>query len=332
MDKIEAVLHELSKITNDDRLLESKITKSALNAKASEIIFFDKILEENIRDHKIRLICYLINFTYHRRRKDVKLCLRLAQKYHYLFKSEFLYLHTYSIVLKMSELKNDIGKSVSLAEKTVQKQPNNCGALHNLAGSLYMYAQCEGVSEDKKVGLLEKAQKYIYEALVVEPDYPKFYATQAKILAEVGDFSAAKNSLLVAIDTEDSTSKDYNIRLTDYLNIRMRIDLLQTKDGLRKNIKNEIEKAAADASKNNLEILSFFVAIISFTIGGISIAQNYVVIQAMQLIFVLSASLLIVISGATFLFDRTNKIRLFIYSLLFALILLVLAYLTPILF
>jgi hypothetical protein len=102
----------------------------------------------------------------------------------------------------------------------------------------------------------------------------------------------------------------------------MRIDLLQTKDGLRKNIKNEIEKAAADASKNNLEILSFFVAIISFTIGGISIAQNYVVIQAMQLIFVLSASLLIVISGATFLFDRSNKIRLFIYSLLFALILL----------
>jgi hypothetical protein len=67
--------------------------------------------------------------------------------------------HIKQIIRNVNGLKNDIGKSVSLAEKTVQKQPNNCGALHNLAGSLYMYAQCEGVSEDKKVGLLEKAQK-----------------------------------------------------------------------------------------------------------------------------------------------------------------------------
>jgi hypothetical protein len=42
MDKIEAVLHELSKITNDDRLLESKITKSALNAKLQKSFFLIK--------------------------------------------------------------------------------------------------------------------------------------------------------------------------------------------------------------------------------------------------------------------------------------------------
>jgi tetratricopeptide (TPR) repeat protein len=332
MNNVPSVLTELSKIRNDDRLLESKITQAALKADKTEIIFYKTFLNDTNQEYKLRFISYLIILTYHRRRKDVKLCLRLAYQFHNEFKSEFLYLHTYSIVLKMSELKNEIGKSISLAEKTVEMQPNNCGALHNLAGSLYMYSQCEGVLESKKDELLEKAQQRIYDALTIEPNYPKFHATQAKILAAIGDFSAAKNSLLVAIDSEDSTSKDYNIRLTDYLNIRMRIDLLQTKDDLKKNIKSEIDKAAAEARRSNLEILSFFVAIISFTIGGISIAQNYQVSQAIQLILVLSSCLLIVISGATLIFNGTGKVNRFFFSLLFALILFLLAYLTPNLF
>lgn len=332
MDTIENFLIELSEIKDNGRLLEGEITKVALTVKASEINFLEDVLNDDTRSFRERLISYLILITYYRRRKDIRLCLRLAQDYHQLFKSEFLYLHTYSIVLKGSELKNDIGKSVSLAERTIQMQPDNCGALHNLAGSLYMFAECEGVNEGKRADLLERAQKCIYEALVLEPDYPKFHATQAKILAASGDFTAAKNSLLVAIDSEDSTSKDYNIRLTDYLNIRMRIDLLQTKDDLKKNIRTEIDKAAADARRNNLEILSFFVAIISFTIGGISIAQNYQFIQAMQLVVVLSACLLIVISGATLVFDGKVKGKRFIYSILFALLLLTLAYFMPKLF
>ena len=329
MDKLNNILEQIAEIKDNDRLLENNITKTALAANADDIDHFDKVLEDDNNDYRIRLISYLILITYHRRRKDVKLCLRLAKLYHYLFKSEFLYLHTYSIVLKMSELKNDIGKSVSLAEKTVQMQPDNCGALHNLAGSLYMYAECDGM-ESKRIEQLESAQKYIYEALVLEPDYPKFHATQAKILAAIGDFTTARTSLLTAIDSEDSNSKDYNIRIADYLNIRMRIDLLQTKSDLKKDIKSEIDRAAANAQKGNLEILSFFVAIMTFTIGGVSILKNYTIIEAIQLIFILSTSLLIVISGATLVLDGDNKFKRFTYSILFALILLILAYLTPI--
>ncbi len=330
MDNLDKILKKLVDITGNDRLLESNITKTVLGTNINDIEYYNKVLENEKSDYKTRLISYLLIITYHRRRKDVKLCNRLTKLYHHLFKSEFLYLHTYSIVLKMSELKNDIGKSISLAEKTVQMQPNNCGALHNLAGSLYMYSECDGISESKRIEQLETAQKYVYEALAIEPDYPKFHATQAKILAAVGDFTAARNSLLIAIDLEDSNSKDYNIRLTDYLNIRMRIDLLNAKNDLKKNIKNEIDKAAAEARKNNLEILSFFVAIISFTIGGISILKNFAITEAIQLIFVLSASLLIVISGATLIFDGNHKFKRFLYSIIFAILLLILAYFTPI--
>lgn len=280
-----------------------------------ELDSWEAILADPAKPKQERLKAYCVLFTYRRRSRDLGDCLKLHRKYEDDFKDTFFYHHLYAIALKESGRRRDIDPAVESARSALALAPDNVGALHSLASALYLSAQAADFKApdcDKKVG---EALELVDEAICIE-GYAKFYSTKAQILSAKGLPDLASDAIREAIEREDSRKKDYHLRLSDYFSVRSQIEL-------RKRIREATEYADAtikaaldDARRSNLEILSFFIAAVSFIIAGINITVKLPAADVAGLIFILSAAMLISVSGFALFYGGYGAKRRF--SVVFA--------------
>ena len=319
-------------IKNTDRALEIEVTNIAKSLNHDSVKnYLDNVEDESISLDE-RYKCYLIAFTFFRRMKSTSDCISLYQKNRHLFGQKFLFLHFYSIALKQTGRKIDLVKSISIANEALKLQSTHAGALHNLAGALHLLVENSDLGEKERKKHLDESVELVDSAIQLEPDYAKFYATRAKIQCLRGFYDSAEKDVTMAIDKEDISANDYSIRVSDYLAIKMSINLNKAVEGVLVDTKKEIQNIYDDVKKSNLEILSFFVAVISFVIGSITLAKGVKTTEAIQLILVLASSLLIVVSGFTLLFDSRNKFKRFFFSSIIGILIFVLAVYSPSLF
>ena len=134
---------------------------------------------------------------------------------------------------------------------------------------------------------LEKATAQINIAVQENPEYAKFYATKGRIYALQGLYDEAILLVKLAIEKEDSSRKDYAIRIGNYqvvqMNIQQRRHLQQLRQELADYRENQQAMYAQINDKadeingslmRNLEYLGIFAGIISFTIGSLSLADD----------------------------------------------------------
>ncbi|WP_258756453.1 hypothetical protein [Cytobacillus firmus] len=191
-----------------------------------------------------------------------------------------------------------------------QKLPNQVGVLHNYA---------EAIIQAKENGLmisqeeLQEANHIINRVIHLSPRYAKFYCTRGRILAAFGKFHEAKTAIRRAIDMEESTKKDYAIRINDYLYHLSRIQTNEFSQVFSEKIalteksfdeaKAEIDDSISKLKTENLQMLGFFTAIISFTIGSLNILGNKNFLESALLILILSGSLVLAFVGFGLLFQ-----------------------------
>lgn len=319
-------------IPNLERDLELEVTNKAKSLNHDSVQGCLDIIEDNAKAFDERYESYLVLFTFYRRMKNTAECICLYEQYKNMFNKKFLFLHFYSIVLKQTGNKRDLINSISIARESLKLQARHAGALHNLAGGLYFFVESSDLGEKENKKLLDESLELVEAAIELEQDYAKFYGTRAKIQCLRGRFERAGKDVAIAIDKEDSSTNDYGLRISDYLSIKMHINLKKAVDEVLLDTQKEIQAISDDVKKSNLEILSFFVAVISFVIGSITLAKGVKTAEAILLILVLASSLLMVIAGFTLLFDSRNKISRFLFSSVVAVLIFIVAIYSPNLF
>jgi tetratricopeptide (TPR) repeat protein len=297
-----------------ERSYEREITRAATRITSSNLDVLAAQLADENRSMEDRLYDFCVLFTYFRRQKETNKCLDLFERHSETFGDQFIVVHLLSIAIKEKGRKKDLLRSIELARKALSLHPRHTGALHNLAGALYLLAEEDGINTQTSRELLREARDTVEEALDLESNYPKFYATKAEILSGLGDHDTALREIAKAIDKEDSGALDYPLRISDYLSKKLKIELRKSIQTLTEEHRQELLSAMSEARRSNLEILSFFVAIISFTIASINIAVKFAIEDIALLFFLLASALLMAVSGFILLFESRHALRRFVQA------------------
>lgn len=185
-------------------------------------------------------------------------------------------------------------------DKVSRTYPKNSGFAHAVAN---LYAEvCEkdqALRESLRRKWGKKARQAVERAIRLEPDYALFYCTKGRIALIDNDYSETDDLFEKAIHLEDSSNKGYALRVGRYQSYKQQARIMKAIAST--DIQEQID-ALKHASVSNIEVLSFFAAIISFLLGGLSIAKEYPVAEeAAGLMIVLMGALLCAFGAFSFL-------------------------------
>lgn len=308
------------------RRFELKLAGIALHADRERLrADLERLVQDPLED--IAYAAFYCNTIHLRRMKDFSQLDRWFMTHGYRFTARPTYDHTKVVSDLDRGLGNvDIRQTLDMAKRYARDYPEHSGFVHLLADVVATARELEleqgiaRLSSDDVAAGLHAANA----AISLEPDYAKFYATKARILALDKDFSDAMTCIGMAIDKEDSARADYAIRIGNYQFLRLQIQARINDGKLRADLtdysttfrqrhedaENRLEESLnrMDGSTlKNLEFLGFFAALISFTIGSVQMAVSYSPREAAGLIVVLMGALLVAFAGFSFILERHLK-------------------------
>ena len=192
-----------------------------------------------------------------------------------------------------------------------QKYDKNAGYAHAFAN---LYAEICERNHDKQAYFClrwgRKASHEIERAIYLDSNYALYYCTKGRIAIIEGEYEMADKLFDKAIQMEDSAKAYYTIRISRYQSYRAQAQALL----FTANIQREIEMLKG-ANISNIEILSFFSAVVAFIMGSLTLAKDQTAANAAILIAVLMGALLFVFSAFSFLLQINTRRNAKIYIL-----------------
>lgn len=315
--------------STEERAFEDCISSMITQRTPSVIEDLYQILVDNEVSLDVRFRAFFGITLHHRRQNNHTEFKQLVEQYIDEFKGFKLHYHVLSLMHKSFNDRDGILKSIDYSRKAIEELNRHVGVLHNYCEAVVtaLEENIEVESEDEK-----NISSFIETVIILAPNYAKFYCTKGRILSHNKRFEEAKKNIIHAIDIENSKSNDYSIRISEYRNFLVQV---KTKE-LYELVKSDIEEAKVtvlgaqdsvqhlvDATEEkmesmkaqNLQMLAFFTAIISFIIGSINILSrqpNFE--QAAMLILVLAGAMILVNVGFSILIS-TVKQRILKYVL-----------------
>ena len=199
------------------RQYERKIHQFMVDQECQKGVLTDIINSEE--DLKIRYGAFYILCTLMRRNKDFTDYRSLLENHRNTFKEMCSINHLESMYLiEVARSSYEFMKALEFSENAVKCNPLNTGYLHSYAinvvkGFEEAYLNLgDGNSENH----LNKALQNIKQAIESESTYAKFYATHGRLCTIQGKYRDAKDLINRAIDLENSESRDYALRISDY--------------------------------------------------------------------------------------------------------------------
>ena len=324
MNNNNPIIDELQNLPNENHVdFEIEIVKIASKSNLNTSTYLQQLeeyLNNKQNDLEMRYkIFYLLNVHY-RRIGDISKSGHLFNQFSKEFSHFSLLHHLKSVYLANKGLKQDLIEAYYEAEKSIQKNnnSNNPGVCHNLAFIMINIID-ENIESEifiEKDELISLGIELCRKSIKFRPDHGRYYCTLGRFYNKTNNFKQSKLYFKKAMDIEDSSSKDYALRIINYQSYLSNTLYLESIYKFNNEINNfkaelseydtKLHKSMNDLKKSNLEFLGFFAALISFTIGSIQIVNNQTFIDAIQLILIFSASLLcsfggfgIIINGAT---------------------------------
>jgi tetratricopeptide (TPR) repeat protein len=219
---------------------------------------------------------------------------------------EYDYYHSLMAMYhQLCENEEDFLKAIDYAREATDRMKDHAGILHHF---------CELIVEayEERLPLpqqdLDHAIFLIEKCIYLNDKYAKYYATKARLLASHDKFKEAIANIHMAIDLESHESTDYTVRINEYTyhltQIKMQKQLIQINESINSSVET-IEDAEQRIKKSeestfshlkqiktdNIQMLAFFTAMISFIISSITILSR-------QASFISSAALILIFDGA----------------------------------
>lgn len=284
--KANEVAKELKKITANESTREfeeqvnSIIDSDTSNNKILVTTVEEMIKNKKYSDNKYNL--FFIAATIHRRRYDYYALENLIYSHRDEYKSYISFKFVLNMFEKLTMLKEKGEAIIEEAYRISEKCPDNVGYKHNFAESVYMLLEsCDTHDVDNiRAKWLDKAIESINSVIEesIEKPYAKFFATKARLLAQVGQYQQAYDEIERAKRVENSQASGYEMKILNYINSESKIQSLEAEDKLKafysqlEESKIEIKEKFAIERKRNVEYMGIFIAIISFIVGSVQIA------------------------------------------------------------
>lgn len=266
-------------------------------------------------DDSVRFAAFFAYCTFLRRQKNITE-FEEALTTHQEFSDHPMYFHLRALFLKRRGQRGDFSDAIKNAKRAADKLEGHAGVEHSLATSIISAIE-EGI-EEKTDELLDLADESIKNALR-NSDYPKFYATQGRLLALQGEYKRAKESVRIAMDREDISKQDYPIRISEYQQNLSRIYLREISethehridDAMEKinQAQDESEKILEDLQTRTLQFLGFFAALLAVIVTSVQVIISFTAVQAAQLILILVGGLLCAFSGLSFILPHPESLK-----------------------
>lgn len=324
--ELEELKRFLDNLPNEaEREFDLKLTNYASIVQNNTVDNLKKILENGQNNKNSYAAFYCLNIIY-RRNKDYSILNDIINNYKPIFKDHPTFNHLIVLYNIEKGINKDFEEIINMSYDDSINMPDNAGFIHLFADTVASI--CEEVDKESsnktKEKWLLKATEAVDKAIVLDRKYAKYYCTKARLLSLSEKYDEALDFIRYAIDFEDSSKKDYSIRIGSYQYYRLLIQsnkqnkLVETtfgeymnklsirQDEINKEISNSISKVD-EAMIKNLEFLGFFAGIVSFTIGSIQITGGQSFSSAARLILVLMGSLLCAFSGFGFILHGIKK-------------------------
>jgi hypothetical protein len=161
-----------------------------------------------------------------RQHKNYTAMNELFQKYRESFQDCRSFDHLYVLYVTDSGAQQDPEKLLELTYRDRRSCSGNAGFVHQFA---FTFAWACEQADPKTLERIRtvwgvKALNAAERAIKLDGTYAKYYCTRARIRAIGGDYAGASADIDMAIDQEDSTRRDYMIRLMDYRYYKLRIE------------------------------------------------------------------------------------------------------------
>lgn len=299
---------ELTKIVNTVRVREKEL---------KDILYQFRADHETGKLHKgqkdIAYAAYYCLNIFYRHSLDSGRFEELSREYQDLFyhHATFRYLDITCEIHNPEKLQGREKEYLTELYQHSKKYPLNAGYAHGFA---HLYAQiCEqdySRQETFRKKWEGKAKKQINLAISINPNYALYYCTKGRIALISGDYTDADSLFDIAINKEDSSRKDgYGIIISRYQSYKLQARTLAFSDHVREQVED-----LQTANISNIEVLSFFAAIVSFILGSFSLAQGQTTTNAAVLIVILMGALLVVFSSFCFLLHLNTARKFKIYA------------------
>ena len=286
--------------------------------------FLDSELDKNTR----YALFYCLNQVY-RLYKDFKKSQELFKEYADEFDRYPSYSHL-KLLLDLNQISvltnEEIEELLTIARDDARRYSSNSGYVHLFADFVAtVFEEGRGDVVSRELWLKDAIESAHLCCEWLAPEYPKFHATYGRLLAlrgneETNDFLKARQEIREAIALEPSCEKDYAIRVGQY-----QVDLMKVQAAEQRKeaeaINERYDKRVAEFEKkldkgleeindskiSNLEFIGFFAALISFTIGSLSIVQAFSPMDAAKLIIILAGALLLAFGGFAVIVCRNTR-------------------------
>ena len=265
----------------------------------------------------LRYACFVMATIWYRHMKDMENVENLIRRYQDQFSPHHPSFTHYRLLAYVDSGYRENWRDILKQAEDNARRMNNSGAQHMFAEFTAMFFESDHMdaSAQERKMWLDKGITQVNRALSENAGYAKFYSTKGRLFCLKELYDEADHYVNLAIEKEDSSRKDYAIRIGNYQAVLMRIQQQKNIQELRRELEHhqsaqqemfEQIKDKADeingSLMRNLEYLGIFAGIISFTIGSLSLANGaskYSLIGAGALILILFGALV----GTYGLFD-----------------------------
>lgn len=315
-----------------NREFELKITAYVREKEEQELKEFERFLYNELstcEDEEECYIAFLCIATLLRRNEHKTSLKVLFERHGERFEHQPLYKHYKALMHKAND---ETMASIDLMRELFDSEKemlSNSGVLHNYAESIITALE-DAINVTQVLTLKEEGFQKLEKAIRLN-QYAKFYATKARFLTYDQKYKEAMNELKRAIDLEE-VGHDYQLRIARYY---QQLNNIQVQDVLERNRQeherndNEIEESLKrfndemdlkmneqdddfkqnkketaqmieEMKRQNLQMLGFFTAIISFTVGTFQVLQAQSFTSAFSLIMTMGGVLLIAYAGFSY--------------------------------
>jgi tetratricopeptide (TPR) repeat protein len=255
---------------------------------------------------EIRFAAFFTLGTWMRRMKDSSRLLALIDTFYSEFQTIGSFHHLRAMAFTQRATGQDLEHAMASSEKALALLPNHVGIKHSYVVTRIVALEERLRSSPRPLtpieqGQLDEAETKMADVISEEPMYARFYSSQARIHSLRGRHEKARQSLLRAIDLENSKSPDFSIRITEYnqflFGISMREALSEVAEEVNKaqqvagELGTDLKKFTSEAQTKYLELLGIFSAVIGLVLTSVQVSTN-------SSSFASGAGLMLVVSGA----------------------------------
>jgi hypothetical protein len=344
-DEIKSILLELDIFKNYkdyNRDYEEKIVNLIRQLKNVDNIEekFEMLLKEVINDNTYNDdVAYVVFFTlctiYRRKRHFSKYHLLVTnEKYIRQFEKYISFCHLKSMCLiEVAKTRNEILEAVECSKSVIEKAEDliskeeafklNIGFYHSYALNVAKGFEDSFLTRPRDDEYFKLAKDYANKSIKYNKKYAKFHCTLGRLYLIEKQYKEAIEECLVAIDNEDPVTTDDFARINDYQNYILTAKSFLNLEELNDKLFSEIKNKVDDIKSKNIEVLIFFVSIMSFVIGSIQLANSEIVfIDKAALIILLFGCLLSVLGVFGRSLNESNK-QSYFFSVIFGVIMIV---------